>query len=82
MKIYIKIIQIITLLFIILNPLILSSSKLNTDILIYLLFIIQLIGFLIFKSERKRIFHLLKTIYSQRILLSLIILNIILYICI
>ena len=78
MKIYIKIIQIITLLFIVLNPLILSSSKFNTDILIYLLFIIQLIGFLIFKSERKRIFNLLKTIYSQRILFSLIILNIIL----
>lgn len=80
MKIYIKMIQIITLLFIMLNPLILSSSKFNTDILIYLLFIIQFIGFLIFKSERKRIFNLLKTIYSQRILFSLIILNIILYI--
>lgn len=79
MKIYIKIIQIITLLFIVLNPLILSSSKFNTDILIYLLFIIQFLGFLIFKSERKRVFNLIKTIYSQKILFSLIILNITLY---
>ena len=79
MKVYIKIIQIITLLFILLNPLILSSSKFNTDILIYLLFTIQFIGFLAFKSERKRIFNLLKTIYSQRILFSLIIVNLILY---
>lgn len=79
MKIYIKIIQIITLLFIMLNPLILSSSKFNTDLLIYLLIMIQFIGFLFFKSEQKRIFNLIKTIYSQKILFSLIILNIILY---
>ena len=79
MKIYIKIIQIITLLFIMLNPLILSSSKFNTDLLIYLLFIIQLIGFLFYKSERKRVLNIIKTIYSQKILFSLIILNIILY---
>lgn len=79
MKIYIAIIQILTLLFIILNPLILSTSKFNTDILIYLIFIIQFIGFLAFKSERKRVFKLIKTIYSHKILFSLILLNIILY---
>lgn len=79
MKIYIRLIQIITLLFIVLNPLILSSSKFNADILIYLLFLIQLIAFLFLKSERKRVINIIKTIYSQKILFSLIILNIVLY---
>ena len=79
MKIYDKLILITLCIFAILNPLLLSTNKFNIDYLIYLLVIIQFLGFIFFKNERLKVINFFKTIFKNKITLTLLLLNLTMY---
>lgn len=71
---------IITLIFIAIFALFSSYGKLNSDLFIYILFLIQILGLIFLPEERKTFFKDIKNIlFKDKILLILIILNILMY---
>ena len=79
-NIYRNLNYIITLIFALTFSLLPSYGKINPDIFIYLLFILFIFSFIAISEERKNIFTDIKTIFTKdRIFLSLIILNILMY---
>lgn len=71
---------IITLIFIAIFALFPSYGKLNSDLFIYILFLIQILGLIFLPEERKTFFKDIKNIlFKDKILLILIILNILMY---
>lgn len=79
MTLYKNSINILTILFITLYPILPSYGLINSDIILYLLFIIQLMGFIFIKSERKFVFKNIKTLKKDKIFISLLLLNILMY---
>lgn len=73
-------IYVITLAFVISFALLPSYGKINPDIFIYLLFLLVCFAFIAIQEERKAFFNDIKTIlFKDRIFLSLIILNLLMY---
>ncbi|GAB6168144.1 O-antigen ligase family protein [Clostridium carnis] len=79
MNVYKKTINLLILIFIMLSPLLPSYGKISSDIILYLLVLLQVIGFVIFKKERKLVLNNLKIIFKDKIFLSLLVLNTLMY---
>lgn len=79
MNLYEKLNTILLLLFIILSPILPTYGKINSDLIIYALLLIQLIGFVFIKTERNKTLLNIKKIPQDKIFSTLILLNIIMY---
>lgn len=79
MNLYEKLNNILLLLFISLSPLLPTYGKINSDLIIYMLVFLQLIGFIFIKNERNQTILNIKKILKDKIFLSLIALNILMY---
>lgn len=79
MNLYKKLNIILLLLFVLLYPLLPTYGKLNSDLIIYSLLSLHFFGFIFIQSERKQIFINLKKIIKDKLFITLIILNIIMY---
>ncbi len=79
MKIYKAILNILILLFIVLYPILPSYGTINSDLILYLLAIVQISGFLLFKDERKDFIKNFSLLIKDKIFISLFLLNIIMY---
>ncbi len=79
MKIYQRLVNILLLVYIILYPIIPTPKSITTDIIIYILIFLQLIGFIFIKKERDSIFYIIKNLFNDKIFLTLILLNLAMY---
>lgn len=79
MKIYQKLVNILLLVYIILYPIISTSKNFASDIIIYMLILLQIIGFLFIKKERANIFNIISNLFNDKIFLTLILLNLSMY---
>ena len=82
MKSFNKIIYLILLLYLISYAIIPTSKLIIGDILVLLLLIVQLLAFILIKKERSNVLNILKHIFKDKIFLSLILLNLAMYISI
>ena len=79
MNLYEKLSNVLLLLFILLSPILPTYGKINSDLIIFMLIFLQLIGFVFIKDERNQTIANLKKILKDKIFLSLIVLNILMY---
>ncbi|MGG7213314.1 O-antigen ligase family protein [Clostridium nigeriense] len=79
MNLYKGILNCLILLFIVLYPILPSYGAINSDLILYLLALIQIIGLIVFKDERKDLFKNLKLLINDKIFLFVIFLNSIMY---
>lgn len=79
MKIYKKLLTILILAFVILYPILPSYGLLSSDSILFLLLLIQVTAFIFLPAERKSIINVFKNLKKDKIFLSLIILNIVMY---
>lgn len=79
MKIYQKIVNILLLLYITIYPIVPTYNMLNSDLILYTLIILQIVGFLFISTERNYIFNIIKNLFKDKIFLSIILLNITMY---
>ena len=79
MNLYEKLNNILLLLFILLSPILPTYGKLNSDLIIYMLLFLQIIGFIFIKNERNQTITNFKKILKDKMFLTLIFLNIIMY---
>lgn len=75
MKLYKSLNYILLMLFIIAYPILPSYGVYNSDIIIYLLILINLSGFILIKEHRVNVLNIIKSIYKDKIFISLILLN-------
>lgn len=75
MKLYKSLNYILLMLFIISYPILPSYGVYNSDIIIYLLILINLSGFILIKEHRVNVLNIIKSIYKDKIFISLILLN-------
>ncbi|MBB6713549.1 O-antigen ligase family protein [Clostridium gasigenes] len=80
MKSYKKLNNLILLLFIILYPILPSYGKYTSDIILYILIFINITGFIFIKKERHNVIRNIKNISKDKLFLSLIFLNLTMYI--
>lgn len=80
MKSYKNLTNLLLISFIILYPILPSYGKYSSDIILYLLIILNITGFLFIKKERCNVIHNIKNIFKDKIFLSLILLNLTMYI--
>ncbi|MFU7516416.1 O-antigen ligase family protein [Clostridium sp. HCS.1] len=79
MKAYKVVLNSLILLFIVLYPLLPSYGSINSDLILYLLFIVQVFGLLLFKNERKNFIQTLYLLFKDKIFISLALLNLVMY---
>lgn len=79
MNLYKNLNNTLLLLFIVLYPILPTYGKINSNLIIYMLLCLQIIGFIFIKDERNQTILNLKIILKDKIFLSLILLNIIMY---
>lgn len=79
MNLYKKILYILLLFYTTIYPILPTSGVLNTNIILYILALVYLIGLIIYKKERQEFFYILKNIFNNIILLSIISLNLLMY---
>lgn len=79
MKLYKSLNYILLMLFIISYPILPSYGVYNSDIIIYLLILINLSGFILIKEHRLSVLNIIKSIYKDKIFISLILLNFSMY---
>ena len=79
MKIYRAILNILILSFIVLYPILPSYGTINSDLILYLLAIVQISGFILLKNERKKFIKNFSLLMKDKIFISLFLLNIIMY---
>ena len=79
MKLYKSLNYILLMLFIISYPILPSYGVYNSDIIIYLLILINLSGFILIKEHRVNVLNIIKSIYKDKIFISLILLNFSMY---
>lgn len=79
MKIYQKIVNILLLLYLITYPILPTYGLYSSDIILYSLIILQIITFLFIPKERSNICNIIKNLYKDKLFLTLIILNILMY---
>lgn len=80
MKIYKNTLNILTLIFVFLYPILPSYGEVNSDKLLHLIILIQIVGFIIFKKERQEVIQNIKKLKNDKIILSALALNILMYI--
>lgn len=79
MKFYKSTLNILILIFVILYPILPSYGSINSDLIIYLLFLFQLLGIIFLKEERLELFKKIKLLIKDKVFFSLSLLNIIMY---
>lgn len=79
MKTYKAILNSLILLFIVLYPILPSYGSINSDLILYLLFIVQIFGLIFLKNERKDFINTLSLLFKDKIFISLALLNIVMY---
>lgn len=79
MKLYKNILNTLIILFIILYPILPSYGAINSDLILYLLFLVQFLGFIIIKKERQTVLSNISLVLKDKIFISLSLLNIIMY---
>lgn len=79
MKIYQRLVNILLLVYIILYPIIPTTRSFASDIIIYILILLQIIGFIFIKKERDNIFNLIINLFNDKIFFTLILLNLAMY---
>lgn len=80
MKIYKNILNLLTIIFIFISPLIPSYGKIGLDYLLMLIILIHLVDLIFFKEERKNFKKNLSLFKEDKILLTAILLNLLMYI--
>lgn len=79
MNLYKKILYILLLIYITIYPILPTYGLINSDIILYCLALVYLIGLLIYKKERQNLFYIIKNIFNDNILLSIASLNLLMY---
>lgn len=79
MNLYKKILYILLLLYIIIYPILPTYGLINSDIILYCLALVYLIGLLIYKKERQNMLYIIKNLFNNTILLSITSLNLLMY---
>lgn len=79
MNLYKKLLNIFIIIYATLYPILPSYGTFNSDLILYLLFAIQMIGFIILKDEREGTFKNIKLLSKDKIFITLLSLNIIMY---
>lgn len=79
MKIYQRLVNILLLVYIILYPIIPTTRSFASDIIIYILILLQIIGFIFIKKERDSIFNLIINLFNDKLFFTLILLNLAMY---
>lgn len=79
MKIYQKTINILLLIYLILYPILPSYGLYSSDIILYSLIILQIASFLLIPDERKNIYNIIKDLPKDKLFLTLILLNLTMY---
>ena len=79
MKVYQRIVNILLLLYIIIYPIFPTYNKFPSDLTLYSLILLQLIGFLFISEERSNTIDIIKNFFKDKIFLTLILLNITMY---
>lgn len=79
MKIYKNSLNFLTLIYVTLYPILPSYGVLSSDLILFLLLLIQIAGFVFLPSERNSIVKVIKNLKKDKIFLSLILLNIVMY---
>lgn len=79
MKFYKRALNILILLFVILYPIMPSYGYINSDLILYILFLLQTLGILILKEERLETIKNIKLLVKDKIFISLTLLNIIMF---
>lgn len=80
MKQYKKLNYILLIIFVILYPILPSYGIYSSDIILYLLILLNVIGFIFIRKERLNVIRNIKNIFKDKIFLSLILLNLAMYI--
>lgn len=80
MKIYKNCLNLITIIFIFIYPILPSYGKVNFDSILQVILLIQLLGIIIFKKERQDLIKNIKRFKNDNILLFALALNILMYI--
>lgn len=80
MKIYKNCLNLITIIFIFIYPILPSYGKVNFDSILQVILLIQLLGIIIFKKERQDLIKNIKSFKNDNILLFALALNILMYI--
>ena len=79
MRLYKCLNYILLLIFIISYPILPTYGKYTSDILIYLLISVNILSFLFVKEYRLKVLNIIKSIYEDKIFISLILLNLSMY---
>lgn len=79
MKLYKNVLNILIILFIVLYPILPSYGAINSDLILYSLFLVQLLGFIVLKKERQTVLENISLLLKDKIFISLSLLNIIMY---
>ena len=79
MKVYQRIVNILLLLYVIIYPIFPTYNKFPSDLTLYSLLLIQLIGVLFISEERSNTIDIIKNSFKDKIFLTLILLNITMY---
>lgn len=79
MKTYKKIFNILLLLYVITYPILSTYGLYSSDIILYSLILLQIFGFLFIFEERKSIYTIIKGITKDKLFLTLILLNLLMY---
>jgi len=79
MKIYKNSLNFLILTFVILYPILPSYGVISSDLILFLLLLIQIAGFVFLPSERNSLVKVIKNLKKDKIFLSLILLNIVMY---
>lgn len=79
MKLYQRLVNILLLVYIMLYPIIPTPKSFASDMIIYILILLQIISFIFIKQERYDTFNIIKNLLNDKIFLTLILLNITMY---
>lgn len=79
MKLYKNLNQFLLILYIILYPILPTYGKYNSDIILYSLILLNIIGFIFIEKERINVRHHIKNIFKDKLFLSLLLLNFSMY---
>lgn len=79
MKLYRKMVNILLLLYLITYPILPTYNVFSSDLILYTLIVLQILGFLFISKERNYVLNIIKNLFNDKIFLSLILLNITMY---
>lgn len=79
MNLYKKLLNISTILYVTLYPILPSYGILSSDLILYLLFSVQFLGFIILKNERLKTLKSIPLLLNDKIFITLFLLNLLMY---